>query len=150
MSPRPSDLFSPWTISIAGSCWACSVGALAGVWVLQDDGAGLQQGLEVGDDLRPAAGHRRDEFRRVALDGVGDGELDRRATGFQFDRAQRLAFGFELGLVLMLPADLRDEPTFACRASVPLAMAPLKRTHHRLPPEALGRRPRVLRLLKIG
>ena len=55
--------------------------------VLQNDGAGLQQGLQVGDDLRPAAGHRRDEFRRIALDGVGDGELDRRSTGFQFHRA---------------------------------------------------------------
>src|ERR1700694_1762583 len=75
------------------------------VRVLQNDGACLQQGLEVGDDLRPAAGHRRDEFRGFALDGVGDGELDRRSTGFQFHRAARLAFGLEFGLVLMLPAD---------------------------------------------
>ena len=42
-------------------------------WVgfLENDGAGLQQGLQVGDDLRPAAGHRRDEFRGFALDIVG-------------------------------------------------------------------------------
>src|SRR5689334_10663190 len=53
------------------------------VRVLQNGGAGLQQGLQVGDDLRPAAGHRCDEFRGFALDGVGDGELDHRATGFQ-------------------------------------------------------------------
>src|SRR5437867_9883078 len=68
------------------------VGALIGVGVLQNGGAGLQQGLQVGDDLRPAAGHRLDEFRGFALDGVGDGEPDRRSTGFQFHRAVRLAF----------------------------------------------------------
>jgi hypothetical protein len=45
--------------------------------VLQNDGAGLQQGLQVGDHHRPGDGYRRDEFRGVALDGVGDGELDR-------------------------------------------------------------------------
>ena len=81
------------------------MGAFNRVGVLQNDGAGLQQGLEVGDNLRPAAGHRRDEFRGFALDGVGDGELDRRSTGFQFQRALRLAFGLELGLVLVMPAD---------------------------------------------
>src|ERR1700732_5349162 len=87
-------------------CWSGAlVGALNGVWVLQNGGAGLQQGLQVGDDLRPAAGHRRDEFRGFALDGVGDGECDRRSTGFQFHRALRLAFRLELGLVLVLPAD---------------------------------------------
>src|SRR6202790_770446 len=67
--------------------------------VVQNAGAALQQGLQVGDDLRPAAGDRRDEFRGFALDGVGDGELDRRSTGFQFPRALRRPFGLELGLV---------------------------------------------------
>ena len=38
------------------------VGALNGVGVLQSGSAGLQQGLEVGQDLRPAARHRLDEF----------------------------------------------------------------------------------------
>src|SRR5262252_2991145 len=73
--------------------------------VLQNCRASLQQGLQVGDDLRPATGHRLDEFRGFALDGVGDGKLDRRSTGFHFHRAQRLAFGLELWLVLVLPAD---------------------------------------------
>jgi hypothetical protein len=40
--------------------------------------------------IQPAAGHRLDEFRGLALDGVGDGELDRRSAGFQLHRAQRL------------------------------------------------------------
>src|ERR1700687_23428 len=75
------------------------------VRVLQDRGAGLKQGLQVGDDLRPAAGHRADELRAFSLDGVGDVELDRRSTGFQFHCAMRRAFGLELGLELILPAD---------------------------------------------
>src|SRR5580658_2305309 len=62
------------------------VGALSGVGVLQSGGAGLQQGLEVGDDLRPAAGDRRDEFRGFALYGVGDGALARPSTGFLHGR----------------------------------------------------------------
>src|SRR5215831_7035583 len=46
------------------------------------------------------------KIRGFALDGVGDGELGRRSSGFQFHRAVRLAFGLELGLVLMpQPAD---------------------------------------------
>jgi len=86
-------------------CCRLAVGIARGAWVLQSDRAGLQQGLQVGDDLWPAAGHRLDEFRGFVLDGVGDGELDRGSTGFQFHRALRLAFGLELGLVLVLPAD---------------------------------------------
>src|SRR5215470_9318438 len=66
------------------------VGALNGVSagrVLQNGGAGLQQGLQVRDDLRPAAGHRLDQFRGFALDGMAYGELDRRSNGFELDRA---------------------------------------------------------------
>ena len=81
------------------------VGALNRIGVVQNGRAGLQQGLQVGDDLRPAPGHRFDEFRGFALDGVADGKLDRRSAGLQFHRAERLAFGLELGLVLVLPAD---------------------------------------------
>ena len=44
-----------------------------GVSVGQRDGAGFQDGLQVRDDLGPAAGHRDDELRGIALDGVGDG-----------------------------------------------------------------------------
>ena len=36
-----------------------------------------------------------------ALDGVGNGELERHSTGRQFHRASRLAFGLEIGLVLV-------------------------------------------------
>src|SRR2546429_3290176 len=46
----------------------------------QNGGAGLQQGLQVGDDLRPGAGHRHDEIRGFALDGVGDGERSEEHT----------------------------------------------------------------------
>jgi hypothetical protein len=44
-------------------------------------------------------------FEVSRSDGVGDRELDRRSARFEFDRAERLAFGFELGFVLVLPAD---------------------------------------------
>jgi hypothetical protein len=54
---------------------------------------------------RPRAGHRLDEIRGLALDGVGDEELDRGSIRSQLHRAVRLAFGLEFGLVLMLPAD---------------------------------------------
>ena len=81
------------------------MGCLYGVGFLHNDGAGFQQGLQVGDDHRPGAGHRRDEIRGFALDGVSDGELDRRSTGSQFHRAVRLAFDLELGFVQMPPAD---------------------------------------------
>jgi hypothetical protein len=55
--------------------------------VLQNDGAGLQQGLQVANDLRPPAGNRNDEIRGFALDGVSDRKLDRRATLLQFHSA---------------------------------------------------------------
>src|SRR6185312_15051482 len=61
--------------------------------------------LEVGEDLRPAAGDRDDEFRGVALDGVGDGKPDGRSEALQLQRAQRLALRLQLGLGLMTPAD---------------------------------------------
>jgi hypothetical protein len=57
------------------------------VRVLQNCGARFQQGLQVGNDLRPAARDRFDQFRGIALNGVSDGKLDRRATGLQFHRA---------------------------------------------------------------
>src|SRR5919109_5692528 len=79
--------------------------SLSGVSFLQSDGTCLQQGLQVGDDLRPAAGYRINQFRGFALDSVGDGELDRRSSGFQFHRAERRSFRFELGLVLVMPAN---------------------------------------------
>jgi hypothetical protein len=45
------------------------------------------------------------KIRVFALDGESDGELGRRTMGFQFHRAVRFAFGFELGPDLILPAD---------------------------------------------
>src|SRR3981081_2140347 len=98
-------MVTPSRVGALNGVSAAAVGIARRVRVLQSSGAGLQQGLQVGDDLRPAAGHRRDEFPGCALDGVGDGELDRRSPGLQFHRALRLAFGLELGLVLVLPAD---------------------------------------------
>jgi hypothetical protein len=40
--------------------------------VVQHDRAGLQQRLQVGDNFRPAARHRPDQLRGLALDGVYD------------------------------------------------------------------------------
>jgi len=40
--------------------------------VVQHDGAGLQQRLQVGDNFRPTARHRPDQPRGLALDGVYD------------------------------------------------------------------------------
>src|SRR4029077_7376411 len=101
----PKMTFAMVTLSRVGPLNGVSAGDSRWIRVLQNGGAGLQQGLQVGDDLRPAAGYRLDEFRGCALDRVGDGEFDRRSAGFQLHRAQRLAFGLELGLELVLPAD---------------------------------------------
>src|SRR3982074_301677 len=97
-------MVTPSRVGALNGVSAAAVGIARRVRVLQSGGTGLQQGLQVGDDLRPAAGHRRDEFRGFALDGVGDGELDRRSTGFQFHRAARFRLGLGFGLVLMPPA----------------------------------------------
>src|SRR6185437_7057096 len=71
----------------------------------QHHGAALQQRLQVGEDLRPAAGYRRDESGGLALDAVGYGKPDRRSEPLQLQRTQRLALGVQLGLALMAPAD---------------------------------------------
>jgi hypothetical protein len=78
---------------------------LARVGLEQRDRPRLQQRLQVGEDLRPAARHRRDQLRGLALDRVGDGEPDRACGGLQLHRAERRALGLELRLVLVQPAD---------------------------------------------
>jgi hypothetical protein len=54
--------------------------------------------------MEAARERSRAVFRRLALNGVRDGELDRRSTGSQLDRAERWPFGREFGLILVLPA----------------------------------------------
>src|SRR5690242_4197720 len=71
----------------------------------KDDGARFQQGLEVGHDLRPAAGNADDELRVVALNGMSDGELYGFPGWLELHRAEGIAFGLELRLVHMPPAD---------------------------------------------
>src|SRR5690348_9618184 len=66
-------------------------GQVGEVWVLEHDRTGLEQGLQVGQDLGPAAGDGRNQFGRIAFDRMGDGELDRGAVLLEFDRAERVA-----------------------------------------------------------
>ena len=50
------------------------------VSLLQNNGPGLQQRLQVRDRHRPGDEHRCDELRRLALHGVEKGEPDCRTT----------------------------------------------------------------------
>src|SRR5690242_4311752 len=80
---------------------------------LERDIAGLEQRLEIGQDLRPAAGHSFDKLDALALfDLVRDGELRRLAAAVRvvisrldLDRAARVAFRLDLRLPLIPPAD---------------------------------------------
>src|SRR2546427_3132336 len=65
----------------------------------------FEQGLQVGEDSRPAAGHGCDELGLRPVDLMGDGELHRAAHEIELDGAATRAFGLELGLPLVLPPD---------------------------------------------
>src|SRR5213080_5489782 len=65
----------------------------------------FEQGLQVGEDSRPAAGHGGDELGLRPVDLMGDGELHCAAHGIELDGAATRAFGLELGFPLVLPPD---------------------------------------------
>jgi 2-polyprenyl-6-methoxyphenol hydroxylase-like FAD-dependent oxidoreductase len=68
--------------------WGGNLALLARrIRVLQNRGAGLHQGFQVGNYLGPPTGYGLDQFRGCTLDGVCDGKLDRRAARLQFHRA---------------------------------------------------------------
>ena len=76
------------------------------------DVAGFEQRLEIGQDLRPAAGDRFDELGALAFELVADRELHRLAAAVRIivrrldlHRAARVAFGLQLRLELVAPAD---------------------------------------------
>lgn len=78
---------APVVMGVVTGAVGAGLCSLNRVGILQRDGAALQQGLEVGDDLRPPTGHRCDEFRGITLDHVSDGEFDRCATGLNLHGA---------------------------------------------------------------
>src|SRR5579859_4734432 len=70
------------------------------------DLARLDHRLQVRQKTRPAAGHGGDERGAGAVDLVRDGELHRAIHGLELDGAAARAFGLELGLPAVLPAEI--------------------------------------------
>jgi len=71
---------------------------------LENDLAGLEQRLEIGEDARPAAGDGFDQLRILPRDRMIDGQLDRAVDRLEFDDAERFAVRRQLRLPLMPPA----------------------------------------------
>src|SRR5690348_1439606 len=65
-----------------------------------------------GVDASMRGRHRLAELRWAPADAVGDSELDGGAGGLQLHRSMRGAFGPELGLELVLPADRQPPQRF--------------------------------------
>src|SRR5689334_14929819 len=65
----------------------------------------VEQGLQIGEDSRRAAGHGGDAPGLRPVDLMGDGKLHRAAYGIELDGAAAWALGLELGLPLVLPPD---------------------------------------------
>src|SRR5439155_25096506 len=70
------------------------------------DFARFEQGLQVGEDSRPAAGHGGDELGVRPVDLMGDGELHCAAQGIELVGAAAWAFRLELGVPLVLPTEV--------------------------------------------
>src|SRR6202000_845861 len=72
---------------------------------LRQRAAGLQQALEVRENLRPTAGDRFNQFRLRPVDLMQDGELHEALHWLDFHRALRIAFGSQFRPELIAPSD---------------------------------------------
>src|SRR5271163_410650 len=65
------------------------------IFIFQNDLSRLQQRFEVGQDARPPAGNRLDQFRLGAIDRMSDGQLHGAAGRLEGDRAARITLGLQ-------------------------------------------------------